>query len=187
MKGIARACALGTILWLAGGAIGRATVLLPADLGVLVRGAQAVVHGRVTAVRAGWTDGRRRIDSFVTVTADEYFKGDFGPIVTFRVPGGQIGRYRSIMVGAPVFHEGDDVVLFLNARGPSIPYVLGLSQGVFRVVTDPRSSAPLVTPPALLAGTVETAVTRGDAARRPMPLAAFGAEVRRLAAGGGAR
>jgi hypothetical protein len=187
MRNIARACALGTILWLAAGASGRATVLLPADLGVLVRGAQAVVHGRVAAVRAEWVDGRRRIDSLVTVAADEYFKGDFGPAVTFRAPGGEIGRYRSVMVGAPVFQEGDDVVLFLNARGPSIPYVLGLSQGVFRVVTDPRSSARLVTPPALLAGTVEAAVTRGDPARRPVPLAAFGAEVRRLAAEGGAR
>ncbi len=187
MKTMARACALVAMLWLAAGAAGRATVLLPADLGTLVRGSEAVVHGRVTAVRAEWADGRRRIDSLVTLAADAYFKGDFGPTVTFRVPGGQIGRYRSVMVGAPVFHEGDDVVLFLNARGPSMPYVLGLSQGVFRVVTDPRTSARVVTPPALVAGTAEQTVTRGDPARRPLSLAAFGAEVRRLAAAGGAR
>jgi len=83
----------------------RATVLLPADLAALVRGSQAVVHGRVVNVRAAWADGRRRIESFVTVEVVEYFKGDLGGRVTIRVPGGQIGRYRSVTVGAPTFRS----------------------------------------------------------------------------------
>jgi hypothetical protein len=160
-------------------------VLLPADLGELARGSQAIIHGRVTSVRAEWVAGHRRIDSFVTVEATEYFKGDFGRAVTFRVPGGQIGRYRSVTVGAPVFREGDEVVLFLGARGPSVPYVLGLSQGVFRVVTDVSSGRRLVTPPALVAGVEPAAVRRGDPARRPIDLASFGDTVRGLATGAG--
>lgn len=167
----------------AGPAALEATVLLPADLTELVRESRAVVHGRVIDVRSEWADGRRRIDSLVTVEAFDYFKGDFGPQVTFRVPGGQIGRYRSVTVGAPVFHAGEEVVLFLSARGPSIPWVLGLGQGVFRVVTDSRSSDRLVTPPALVAGATTEAVRRGAASRRPVPLAEFGDSVRRLAAG----
>jgi hypothetical protein len=169
---------------MAAGAATRATVLLPADLGDLARGARAVVHGRVVDVRAQWTAGRRQIESFVTVAATTYFKGELGPTVTFRVPGGQIGRYRSVMVGAPVFRPGDEVVLFLAARGPSIPYVLGLSQGVFRVVSDPSTARRAVTPPALVAGDAAEAVVRGDAARRPIDLASFGDAVRRLAAEG---
>jgi len=177
--------AAGLVLALAVGvAAAGATVLLPADLGELARGAQAIVHGRVTLVRAGWVAGHRRIDSFVTVEASEYFKGDLGRAVTFRVPGGEIGRYRSITVGAPVFHEGDEVVLFLGARGPSVPYVLGLSQGVFRVVADPATGRRLVTPPALVSGVEPAAVRRGDPARRPIDLASFGDTVRGLAGRG---
>lgn len=170
---------------LAGQVTLEATVRLPADLTVLVRESRAIVHGRVIEMRSEWADGRRRIDSFVTVEAFDYFKGDLGPWVTFRVPGGQIGRYRSVTVGAPVFRPGDEVVLFLNARGPSIPWVLGLGQGVFRVVDDPRSSGRLVTPPALLAGDTTEEVRRGEASRRPVALAEFGDSVRRLVAGAG--
>jgi hypothetical protein len=162
----------------------RATVLVPAELGELVRESQAIVHGRVAAVTAAWADGRRRIDSLVTVEVDEYLKGDLGERVTVRVPGGQIGRYRSVMVGAPSFAEGDEVVLILGARGPSYPYVLGLSQGVFRVVEDPQTRARLVVPPPLVAGAEVQPVKRGDGGRRPVPLERFTAEVRALVAGG---
>lgn len=162
----------------------RATVILPADLGDLVRGSQAIVHGRVVEVRAVWADGRRRVETLVMLEAEDYLKGNFGETVTVRVPGGQIGRYRSVMVGAPVFTAGDEVVLFLSARGPSIPYVLGLSQGVFRVVDDPPTHGKLVMPPPVVAGVEARPVRRGDAARRPIPLERFSAEVRALAAGG---
>ena len=168
----------------AAGPAARATVLVPAELGELVRESQAIVHGRVVDVTAVWADGRRRIDSLVTLEVDEYLKGDFGAQVTIRVPGGQIGRYRSVMVGAPSFAEGDEVVLLLGARGPSIPYVLGLSQGVFRVVEDPQTRARVVVPPPLAAGVDVQAVKRGDGARRPLPLDRFTADVRALVAGG---
>ncbi len=162
----------------------RATVVLPAELGDLAREAQAIVHGRVVDTRAVWEDGRRRVDTLVTIEVEDYLKGHFGDTVTVRVPGGQIGRYRSLMIGAPVFDPGDEVVLFLNASGPSLPYVLGLSQGVFRVIDDPTTGGRLVIPPPVMAGVTVAPVRRGDASRRPMPLAAFSAEVRRLAAGG---
>lgn len=163
-----------------------ATVLVPADFGELVREARIVVHGRVVRVQGVWADGRRRVDTLVTLEALEYFKGDFGPTVTFRVPGGEIGRYRSVVVGAPVFEPGDEVVLLLGARGPSVPYVLGLSQGVFRVVTRPATREKVVVPPPLVAGVRAALVRRGDPARRPVALAQFGDEVRRLSAGEGA-
>jgi hypothetical protein len=117
----------------------------------------------------------------VTIEAVEYFKGDLGDRVTIRVPGGQIGRYRSVTVGAPAFREGDEVVLFLNARGPSIPYVLGLSQGVFRVRAASGFSGPVVAPSPLIAGGTDARVSRGAPSRRPIPLSTFGEAVRTLA------
>lgn len=160
-----------------------ATVVLPADLSELVRASRAIVHGRVVAMTATWADGRRRIDTLVTVEVEAYLKGDLGETVTIRVPGGQIGRYRSVMIGAPTFHEGDEVVLFLNTQGAAIPYVLGLSQGVFRVVTDASTSDRLVIPPPLVTGADVQPIRRGDPARRPQPIDRFSDQVRRLVAG----
>lgn len=161
-----------------------ASVVVPADFAELVRQARVVVCGRVVRVVGVWADGRRRVDTLVTLEAVEYFKGDFGTTVTVRVPGGELGRYRSIVVGAPVFEAGDEVVLLLGARGSSVPYVLGLSQGVFRVVARAGTGEKLVVPPLLVAGADAAVVRRGDPARRPVTLAQFGDAVRRLAGGG---
>lgn len=169
--------------WLIGPAA-RATVVVPADLSDLVHASRAIVHGRVVAVTATWADGRRRIDTLVTLEVEAYLKGDMGESVTFKVPGGQLGRYRSVMIGAPIFQEGDEVVLFLNAQGSSMPFVLGLSQGVFRVVTDRSTGDRLVIPPPLLSGANAQPIRRGDPALKPLPIDRFGDQIRRLIAGG---
>jgi hypothetical protein len=156
-----------------------ATTLLPGDLGDIARGAKAIVRGTVADVRAEWVDGRRRVETIVTLEVSETFKGDMGGRVSFQVPGGVIGRYRSVTVGAPSFHQGEEVVLFLGAQPPALPYVLGLGQGVFRVRRDARTGDTTVTPPALLADR-DHAVTvqRGDPARRAVSLREFSATVR---------
>jgi hypothetical protein len=164
-----------------------ATVLVPADLSELVADATAIVHGRVLDVRAEWGEGRRRIDSYVTVGVATHLKGRVGDTVTFRTPGGELGAYRSVMIGAPVFRPGEEVVLFLGSRGPSIPYVLGLNQGVYRVVRDPRSGDRTVIRPAFLAsGPAATPVVRGDGSRRAPTLERFAADVRALVSQQGA-
>jgi len=159
-----------------------ATVLLPADLGDLSRDACAIALGRVVAVDARWADDRRSIDTLVTLDVDAYLKGSLGSPLRFRVPGGELGRYRSILVGAPEFAINQRVVVFLGARGPSVPYVLGLSQGVFRLVAASDGSGWLVTPPPVLPAVAgPSRVVRGDAARQPLPLADFERQVRALA------
>jgi hypothetical protein len=166
----------------------RATVLLPAEFREIVAGSQIIVYGRITEVRPEWSDDRRRIDTIVTVAAGSYLKGGPGPNVTFRVPGGQIGRYRNVMVGAPAFTTGEEAVLFLSAAGPSIAHVFGLSQGVFRVRVDARTGRRLVIPPVLAAqGDDPQVVTRGDRSRRQLALDAFADTVRAAMAqpGGG--
>ena len=66
------------------------------------------------------------------------------------VPGGQLGRYRTVFIGAPEFQQGDEVVLFLKSVGPSYPSIIGLSQGAFRVVADPRTGRRMVTTPIIM-------------------------------------
>src|SRR5262245_13030502 len=130
-------------------AAARATVLVPIEFRQLVTIASAIVHGRVVDVRADWVEGRRAFDTFLTIEADEYFKGGPGGTVLVRVPGGQIGRYRTIFVGAPEFQRGDEVVLFLRGNLTRGAVIVGLSQGAFRVAPD-RTGRRVVTSPVLI-------------------------------------
>src|SRR5215217_7731587 len=112
----------------------RATVIVPADLAELSRDARTIVRGRVAALDAQWTEDRGTIETLVTLEVESYLKGALGQMLRFRVPGGELGRFRSIVVGAPEFVVDERVVVFLGTQGPSVPFVLGFNQGVFRVV-----------------------------------------------------
>jgi hypothetical protein len=158
-----------------------ATVLVPADFGEIVGGSEIIAYARVTDVRAEWTDGRRWIDTVVTAEVVTYLKGNAGETLTFKVPGGTLGRYRSVMVGAPVFARGDEAVLFLKTRSDELPDVFGLNQGVFRVRIDSRTGQRIVVPPPLMApspGAEPQPIKRGAIDRKPLPFEAFGARVR---------
>jgi hypothetical protein len=164
----------------------RATVIVPADLGELSRDARAIVRGRVAAVDAQWTEDRGTIETIVTLEVESYLKGALGPALRFRVPGGELGRFRSIVVGAPEFVVDERVVVFLGAQGPSVPFVLGFNQGVFRVVPATANGGDVVTPPpfappAADAGAVR--IVRGDPSRRALALDEFEQRVRALARG----
>ncbi len=156
-----------------------ATVVVPADLSELSRDARAIARGRVVAVDAQWTAGRRTIETIVTLETETYLKGQLGETIQFRVPGGSLGRFRNIVVGAPHFAIGQRLIVFLGARAPSFPYVLGLSQGVFRIGRN-ASGAWMVSPPVMPPDVTGT-VVRGSASLVPAPLAEFESRVRALA------
>lgn len=178
--------ALVTATLLAGWSIAaRATVLVPADLVELSRGAVLIVRGTVTSVTPQWSEGRRRVESVVMVDVQQALKGEPGKTLAFKVPGGRLGRYRSVMVGAPSFREGEEVILFLGARPPAVPYLLGLGQGVYRVQRDERTGEPRVVSPVLVAGAGQPQrVQRGDPARRALSLDEFASQVRNAIAAG---
>lgn len=142
----------------------RATVLVPVGLGELSRSARTIARGQVVAVETRWVEGRRGIETLVTLQADTYLKGALGGTVQFRVPGGTLGRYRNVVVGAPQFAAGQRVIVFLGGAGPSLPFVLGLNQGVFRVAQ--QGGAWMV---------------RGDPRAEPVSLTTFERDVRALA------
>src|SRR5690606_19157700 len=96
--------------------------------------------------------------------------------------GGQIGRYKSITVGAPQFSVGDEAVFFLTSRGPSVSRIFGMGQGVYRVRVEP-SGQRVVVPPALMAnGQQPVTVRRGAPERISVPLDTFATHVRRAMA-----
>lgn len=139
------------------------TVVVPADLPTAVAESDVIVHGRVVDVRSAAT-GPGGIETFVTVAVVEALKGAPGRHVLFRVPNGQVGRYRRVVAGAPEFAAGDEVVVFLRGAPPQIPALFGLGQGVYRVAR--QAGAPVV--------------LRGSAGRRPLPLEALTREIQGL-------
>jgi hypothetical protein len=166
----------------------RATVLVPIEFRELVAVATTIVHGRVTEVRTEWVDGRRSIETFLTVDAGEYFKGGPGETVLVRLPGGTMGRYRTVFVGAPEFQRGDEVVLFLRGNPSRGAVIVGLSQGAFRVAPD-RTGRRVVTMPILMGKPVDQIepVVRGDLGRRPLTVDAFRDLVKSVMSGAAAR
>ena len=157
-----------------------AMVVVPAEFGDMVAASQTIVHGRVIDVQSFETAGRRTIESLVTVQVVEAIKGQPGATAYFKLPGGQVGRYRRVMVGAPQCERGDEVVLFLKGNAPAVPMPFGLTQGVYRVDRDAAGRATVK--PMVAAGPER--IVRGDPSRRPLELAAFTSLVRTVASAG---
>jgi hypothetical protein len=144
----------------------------PTDFADLVNEAAAIVHGRVIATR-GIADGRARVD-VRTIDVSRSKATSHEPVI--RVPGGQLGRYRDVVIGAPRLNVGDDVILFLSTRGGGAPHVLGLMLGVFRVRHD--GGQALVSPaPALATDGTPRRIVRGSRAQAPIAIASFSALV----------
>jgi len=141
-----RTIALATLTFLLSFAAADAVTLARLSFAQLTGDADVVVYGRVSEVRGQWTADRHGIDSLVTLEAYEYLKGRYSETVMFRTPGGQIGETLNVWPGAPTFRAGDLVVVFLASRGPTIPSLVGLTQGVLRVSADARSGELLARP-----------------------------------------
>jgi hypothetical protein len=167
------------LLVLAAMATLRATVIVPADLNELAVSAGAIVYARITDVRPLVSDDRLRVDTLITAEALGYVKGNMGRTVSFRVPGGTVGAYKTMMVGAPSFSTGEEVVLFFAASGRALPYLVGFSQGVYRVRIDERTGVRVVVPPPPISTGAAATIARGT--RAPMPLDQFAQQVRALA------
>lgn len=155
-----------------------ATVLIPADLAELAHEATLIARGRVTSTEGRWAEGRRGIETVVTLEAESVLKGSATDVVHFVVPGGTLGRYRNVIMGAPRFETGQHVLVFLGASGPQVPHLLGLSQGVYRVGVS-TGGENVVSPMPAMPG-VQGPTVRGDATRQPTPLAEFERAVRTL-------
>ena len=98
----------------------------------------AIVHGRITASRSDFSDSQRNyILTYYTMQADRYLKGNLGATFEFAEPGGRVGNAMTVVPGAPTFHAGDEVVLFVWTDSIHQRHqVIGFEQGAFRVQRD---------------------------------------------------
>ena len=159
------------ILALACGAEAAASVV-PAAFREVVTDASLIVRGRVTGLRVVQPTGAE-LSTVATVTVDRVLKGAPVTFVSVLVPGGDRGRTRTVMVGAPRLQVGDAAVFFL-ARGPDgLWRPVGLSTGVYRI-RQGRTGPPIIQAPVLLDQTASAGpVVRGDLQRRSLGVAEF--------------
>ncbi|MBI3182062.1 MAG: hypothetical protein HYZ28_07940 [Myxococcales bacterium] len=138
-------CALGALLvGLAGPASG--TTMLAQDIVSLSRGADAVVQGKVTRVESRWNGDRTRIITEVDIEISEALKGAPGKKITVVQPGGVVGEIGQQVGGVASFREGEEVVVFLEARPGSTFLVSGMAQGKFRVERSSDGKAAFAIP-----------------------------------------
>ena len=155
-----------------------ATVVVPAEFRQLVTESGLIVRGRVTDVRS-FVAANNTIDSVATIAVETLLKGQAETFVSVRVPGGEIGRTRYVLMGAPTFRVGERAVLFLKRGGDNLWHPIGLTMGVYRVQAEAPTGRPVVRPPVLPDRTTPaTGPTRGDVQRRMMPVTEFESLVR---------
>ena len=165
-----------------------ASTFLSAEFREVVSEASTIVRGRVTDVRAVRSPAGD-VESVVTIAVEATLKGSAEAFVAMRVPGGTIGRYRTVMTGAPVMQVGQQAVFFLK-RGPgNALWPVGLSQGIYRVTNSAGAGAGaggslvgMVHAPVLPGVTTNAvgAVVRGDPRRKALPVTEFESLVRLL-------
>ena len=155
------------------GAALSATVVVPADFRQIVSASTVIVRGHVTDVRGVVLPGGG-IDSVITVAIDSVLKGQADGFVSVRVPGGEVGRTRMVMIGAPAFKVSQAAVFFLSPGPDNTLRPVGLSAGVYRVEADPATGGPVVAPPVVSGQTASAGrVVRGDVRRKLMPVQEF--------------
>lgn len=149
-----------------------ASTHLPSDFRATVTQATVIVRGRVTDVRAVRSMAGE-VETVATVAVAATLKGDARAFVSMRLPGGTVGRYRTVMPGAPRVDVGETGVFFLKAAAGGTLWPVGLSSGIYRIAT--TAGTAMVTPPVLPGVTTPTtgAVKRGDTRRKMLPLSEF--------------
>ena len=158
-----------------------ATVVVPTEFKEIVSDATLIIRGHVTDVRSVVVPNTG-IESIGTIAVDVTIKGQADAFVSIHVPGGEIGRDRFVMVGAPRLTVGEAAVFFLKRDADNGWRPVGLTMGIFRMQSEPQTGRAVVDPPLMTGQTAAPGpVVRGETRRRSMPVAEF--EVARAAGG----
>lgn len=123
-----------------GAALANATTLLALDVPALTRGSSVVVRATVRSVEARWTKDGGRIMTDAVLEVTEPWKGTPGKQLTVMQPGGVVGEIGQMVHGTAKFSVGEDVVVFLEARGDRF-LLTGMLQGKFKVETSSDGKA----------------------------------------------
>ncbi|QRK07952.1 hypothetical protein JQX13_49695 [Archangium violaceum] len=123
-----------------------ATSMLRADLPELAQTADSIIHGTVRRVESRWSGDGRRIVTDVEIQVTEALKGQAGSTVLVTQPGGRVGDIGQRVSGLASFSPGEEVVLFLERRGPQAFRVSGMAQGKYKVQRTEGGTSAMAVP-----------------------------------------
>jgi hypothetical protein len=122
-----------------------ATTAVSLDLNQLTLSSNAIYRATVISVDSRWTTDHSRIITDATLEVIEVFKGEKKSVAVVMQPGGVVGEIGQAVSGTAQFKVGEEVIVFLEARGPNFT-VSGLSMGKFSVQRSTDGTAAYVVP-----------------------------------------
>ena len=122
-----------------------ATTVLHQSFPDLVEKADTIVVGTVSAIEAEWNAVHKRPYTVVTFTDLDVRKGTARDTLTLRLLGGPDPDGNILKIsGVPDFHLGDRLVLFIAGNEHYAVPLVGMWQGMYRVVFDPERNAEVL-------------------------------------------
>ena len=110
----------------------------------LAKRAELVAVGRVSEMVSEWSADRTHILTRVTLSVQEYVKGEGASTLTITTLGGEVGEVGELYTHVPTFRQNETVVVFLEQSAQGSYRVSGGTQGKYNVEPDPVSGVPLV-------------------------------------------
>ncbi len=110
-----------------------ATTLQQLSLAGMIQKSTIVVRGTVHP--AGSMLRGSTLYTLYSARVTETWKGAASQQINFAVPGGATATTRQMYAGAPELTDGQEYVLFLWTSRTGLTQIIGLSQGLFGVVT----------------------------------------------------
>ena len=115
----------------------RATTVLEKSFSALVQEAEVIAVGTVSAIATEWDEDREAPFTLVTFSDVDILKGEADTALTLRLLGGPTPDGSILRVaGVPQFTIGERNVLFVTGNDHYAVPLVGIWQGVYRVVFD---------------------------------------------------
>lgn len=104
----------------------------------LAKKSNSIVMAKVEDQYSRRDEATKEIYTYITLSVLESVKGAKGEkTITIRQLGGSVDNIISAVSGMPTFKQGEEVVVFLSVKDrDGYPWVVGLQQGKYSVVTD---------------------------------------------------
>lgn len=114
-------------------ALAWATLILPQDLGTMVKASTHVFRGKVVSIESRWNGDKTLILTDVGIQVTEAFKGKRAPVVSLELIGGRVEDVVLDVVDSPSFAIGEDVVVFATVGKDGRLRLPALAQDKFTI------------------------------------------------------
>lgn len=149
----------------------QATTLARMSFDELTRQATSIARAKCIGSTSIWRNGEIWTETEFELV--EQNKGTLSGIFRVSMPGGRVAHLQSRVDGVPGFVAGEEVYLFLWKGQSSENYLLGWTQGTFRIARDPQTGLEKVTQDSASAPLFDIATKKfrhGGVRNLPLPI-----------------